>query len=1030
MVRPSFVYPIAAPLLKALLLAIGVAAVGCSSSNDVSTPGGGTGGSSNIADGGSDSPVGNGGMGGTGDSGPADAAGNGGSASTHCATDPDCATKVPKLIQTGCAEGYCNPATNACQFRARDQDGDGHRGIECSAVDGTPVETGDDCNDTDPSVHPGAWDGPAEGSKADACDGMDQDCNSKLDDGVASDGKSCSCVPGDTVKCSEDGGGHVIIFPKLDENGNPLGACKLGKKTCGANGKYGPCIGAVAPDYADRCDSQDENCNGLVDMQDTIPPLNQVIFTFDGDGDNFADAAHPAEAKTMSCPSTPPETCPSYLDTTRFPCDPAVQWRTVALPLKDCDDNDASRFPGAVELCNLVDDDCNGTLDDSYAIDAANWVFDYDGDGAGDVSVPPVHQCDPPKALPAGCADLQANTPLSYCAGVAAEGTAPDCPATACQLSMWKKGLPQSDCKDRPDEGVGGTKGNKPWLVHPGGKDLCNGLDYDCDGASDTGCGCSPLGATRDCGTADTCNVGTQTCMPGGYWDSCTGGEVKPKLDYCPDKDSDGYCDLSKCIPTLCPQQAAAGFKAKGQCFSLTDCDDAHATVHPGGGDICNGDGLDHNCNGVTNTVGAGDCSCVAGQTGLACAPAGYVYPSGVKPGDKLVGICQWGTQACNPDGSLTPCTGGHTGYPAEQCWVLDGADNDCNGVPNTQECACANGDLRSCEAQAKCNKGCIQTCINGQWSPESVPAHPVMTDCYADFDRDGTCGIQAATAKCPPSTWGNDPDAECSTNCVFLDNGRNWRKGANCIGSGNAGDCNDASALVRPYFTQGDAWACGAGIPFLWTQAANIVMERCGDSIDSDCLSGDNNGYDVGTFCDNSGDWPVGSSCYQTSSKACSSPGSTTTICPVEGKTWSDAPDLDGSTTQLHGSWDTNCNGKVEYRFPEAGGTIHYCNSTPCKPYHDTKASPAPAQCNNLGKFCLISTVACNSSTQPYGVITPCGGTDSVGNGDSEWNWNDAGMLYTNTPKCGTTYVYSICKWNGTTCAATQETVETQWCK
>ncbi len=49
---------------------------------------------------------------------------------------------------------------------------------------------------------------------------------------------------------------------------------------------------------------------------------------------------------------------------------------------EDCDDDDASRYPGASETCNELDDDCDGRADEE-AIDAIDWYVDADADGYG-----------------------------------------------------------------------------------------------------------------------------------------------------------------------------------------------------------------------------------------------------------------------------------------------------------------------------------------------------------------------------------------------------------------------------------------------------------------------------------------------------------------------------------------------------------------------------------------------------------------------------------------------------------------------
>jgi len=63
----------------------------------------------------------------------------------------------------------------------------------------------------------------------------------------------------------------------------------------------------------------------------------------------------------------------------------------------DCDDTQASVHPGALEVCDRVDNDCDGTIDSS-AIDATMWYRDADGDEHGTSSVASVIAC----AAPAG----------------------------------------------------------------------------------------------------------------------------------------------------------------------------------------------------------------------------------------------------------------------------------------------------------------------------------------------------------------------------------------------------------------------------------------------------------------------------------------------------------------------------------------------------------------------------------------------------------------------------------------------------
>lgn len=64
----------------------------------------------------------------------------------------------------------------------------------------------------------------------------------------------------------------------------------------------------------------------------------------------------------------------------------------------DCDDEDPSIFPGAMEQCNGLDDDCDGRFDEDLEYGA--WYPDCDQDGRGDDLADPETTCSRPSAPP------------------------------------------------------------------------------------------------------------------------------------------------------------------------------------------------------------------------------------------------------------------------------------------------------------------------------------------------------------------------------------------------------------------------------------------------------------------------------------------------------------------------------------------------------------------------------------------------------------------------------------------------------
>jgi MYXO-CTERM domain-containing protein len=99
-------------------------------------------------------------------------------------------------------------------------------GASTCAGAGTPI----DCDDSRASVHPGA---------PDTCNGVDDDCDGVIDPG-------CSCTDGQTTAC-----------------GSTVGRCTMGTATC-AGGAYGSCEGAIEAS-PESCDGTDQDCDGTVD---------------------------------------------------------------------------------------------------------------------------------------------------------------------------------------------------------------------------------------------------------------------------------------------------------------------------------------------------------------------------------------------------------------------------------------------------------------------------------------------------------------------------------------------------------------------------------------------------------------------------------------------------------------------------------------------------------------------------------------------------------------------------------------------
>jgi hypothetical protein len=155
----------------------------------------------------------------------------------------------------------------------------------------------------------------------------------------------------------------------------------------------------INPFGTEVCDGLDNNCDGQVDPS--------FLFYPDNDGDGFGDDANADSS-----------------------CDPIPGYTQIS---GDCDDNDASVNPGADDVCDLIDNNCNGIVDENVV-----QYGDLDQDGFGDDNNI-IFGCEPVPgfiAIGGDCDDLDPNVNPNA-AEVCGDGIDSDCNGTENQLLLY-----------------------------------------------------------------------------------------------------------------------------------------------------------------------------------------------------------------------------------------------------------------------------------------------------------------------------------------------------------------------------------------------------------------------------------------------------------------------------------------------------------------------------------------------------------------------------------------------------------------
>jgi len=496
------------------------------------------------------------------------------------------------------------------------------------------------------------------------------------------------------------------------------------------------------PGNVEVCDGADNDCDSVADDD----PYDISTWYLDADEDGYGDADSALEACDQ--PS-------GYVSNT-----------------SDCDDLDASVFPGATEICDGVDQDCDDDIDEDVSGEDVTWYADADTDGYGSPHYT-TEACTQPGGFVYNYDDCDDLDGSSY----------PGAPETCDDAD--------NDCDGEIDED--GPSGSSTWYID------YDGDGYGSDSFTDEACD-QPEGwvdNTDDCddtdadvhpGATEACNEVDDDC------DDEVDEDASLDLDtWYADSDGDGYGDADS-TTEACTQPS-------DHVTNDDDCDDDDADIYPGAPESC--DGVDEDCDGdVDNDASDGDTWWIDldgdgyGNSILTASdceqPAGYVdnsddcddleadaWPDNTEVCDGIDNDCDEETDESDASDAST--------------WYAD-SDGDGYGDPDTSETACeaptdyVSDDSDCDDADATINPSALEQCDS------------VDNDCDTEVDEDEAIDVV---------TWYQDADGDGYGESTVSEDHCDAPTGY----VSDDTDCDDSEALANPGET-----------------------ETCNDGIDNDC--------------------------------------------------------------------------------------------------------------------------------------------------------------------------------------------------
>jgi MYXO-CTERM domain-containing protein len=643
--------------------------------------------------------------------------------------------------------------------------------------------------------------------RPEVCDNTDNNCNGCTDEGTPhfcnqaqtccvwnNDGERDTCLAQYQASINPDAGaaqGDLKLLPCTtpgqQQNDPKHWLCYDPKDGCEDPGVDNNCNGTVDENVKrcgnpahcatpETCNGQDDNCDGIVDNAPgsstpyslpnctTCVPSEEICDGCDNDCDGIADNG--VAALPCGIPAGPGE--PAYCQGQQTcKAAQAVAKAGACLPNAPGNFRNACNVVGQSEICNTLDDDCNGIIDDGIAPTTC------DVPGKPGLDYGPKSVCKRGQQPCGGtCTGWVGPADGEICDGMDNDcnGLVDDNVVTGvgnqCGSAIPPCTKGTTACIDGALQCSGGTR-EKP--------ETCNGVDDDCNGTPDDNLTDAPTGTEKNCWPlpGSSCNykgkvswdpppngtctgVGTLTnpCQTGqlacvqGAW-KCLGGTL-PGDEVCDGADND------------CDNQTDEGFVPEPCGSNVGECKQG-TTSCTAGKIVCNDEvgPSDEKCDGKDN-----DCNHLV-DDGLPinvndkCNPTFDTVQFPHTPVDMIqsgaIGECKLGVAQCVGDGGFA-CIDA-VGPTQEVC---DLKDNDCDGMTDEietpdgiqgtanpldpsqvigQPCGSSVGACRP--GVWTCVLGTVQ-CIGGR-GPQ-----PELCDCE-DNDCDGKVDEDDADAGAPP---------------------------------------------------------------------------------------------------------------------------------------------------------------------------------------------------------------------------------------------------------------------------------------